>query len=80
MLDWEYSFYAVVPPLILLGPTVACLIGFFVVERVRRRRELRDDLMPRCPECEYSLRGLKQRRCPECGKTFAGGGSDPIGS
>ncbi len=78
MPDWEHFFYAVVPPLILLGPTVACLIGFFVVERVRRRREQRDDLKPRCPECGYSLRGLTWSRCPECGKAFAGDGSDPI--
>ncbi|GIK17738.1 MAG: hypothetical protein BroJett003_27020 [Planctomycetota bacterium] len=67
-------------PLILVGPTVICLTGFFVVERVRRRRNQCDELMPRCPECEYSLRGLKQSRCSEYGKTFAGGGSDPIGS
>lgn len=78
MLDREYCFYAAVPPPILLGPTVVCLIGFFVVERVRRRLEPRDDLMTRCPECEYSLLGLTQDRCPECGKAFAGDGVDQI--
>ncbi|KAA0223170.1 MAG: hypothetical protein EDS66_03135 [Planctomycetota bacterium] len=54
------SFHAVVPPLILLGPAVACLIGFFVVERVRRRRKQCDDLILRCPECEYLLRSLTE--------------------
>ena len=27
---------------------------------------------PRCPECEYLLRGLTSDRCPECGTTVRG--------
>lgn len=33
----------------------------------RRHHRVADSL---CPNCEYSIRGLKEPRCPECGATF----------
>lgn len=42
----------------------------FVLYHIFLKRRPRADGLPRCPQCEYLLRGLSSNRCPECGRTF----------
>ena len=54
---------------ILLGPVLLIVSpAWLVQDELKPHRKSR--WRPECPECGYSLRGLKELRCPECGVGF----------
>jgi len=59
--------------LVMLAGAVALLIWMSALLRYRRGKPVldADNLVDvRCPQCEYSLIGLRSLRCPECGSEF----------
>lgn len=54
----------------LLAGVVAVTV--YCVSAARKvRRMFREIDPPRCPACDYSLKGLPEPRCPECGQDFS---------
>ncbi|MCB9867189.1 MAG: hypothetical protein H6816_11225 [Phycisphaerales bacterium] len=72
VLIWRTSLLPWLVPLCLSAGVIAVV---YVPLRVRPRRAALDEVRarqelidPRCPQCAYPLRHLRQRRCPECGR------------
>lgn len=59
----------------MLGPLL--VVGFYLIAiaflwrdeqvYVARGMEINGEPLAVCPQCSYSLRGLREVRCPECG-------------
>jgi uncharacterized C2H2 Zn-finger protein len=67
--DEEFLMAAV----LLVGAAVVILVWLPTVQRLIRGRPVvgRDGLvLVNCPQCGYSLVGLRDLRCPECGTEF----------
>jgi len=60
----ECEFFALLASLVLLALAPAWLVRTEL--KIYRRSRWR----PECPDCGYSLRGLREARCPECGGAF----------
>jgi hypothetical protein len=59
--------------LVMFAGAVALIIWTSAVLRYRRGKPVLDPenlVDVRCPQCEYSLIGLRSLRCPECGSEF----------
>ena len=55
---------------VLLGFGVYFGLFFFVLYNVIFGRRPRPGDPPRCPSCDYIIKGLPSNVCPECGKPF----------
>ncbi|MBU0640172.1 MAG: hypothetical protein KKB50_15005 [Planctomycetes bacterium] len=57
----------------LLGIAAALLVWLPTIYRALRGRPVvnqENQVLVNCPDCGYSLIGLRDLRCPECGRTF----------
>jgi tRNA(Ile2) C34 agmatinyltransferase TiaS len=54
----------------LLGPFIFVMLGVAVAITIVQNKQAR----PRCPHCNYDLRGLPKNtmKCPECGRLLTG--------
>ena len=62
-----------IPATMMFGAAMVIVVWLPTVDRIGRGRPLltaHQEVNVNCPDCGYSLIGLRDLRCPECGTTF----------